>query len=248
MHRAQRSPVVSGHDKKKPHSKPPSKPHSKPNPPGKPEGPPPPNSALGPKKPIGHCKPKGKGSKGGKGGKGDKGQHIPRSLDDDATEDDYAGKENNLYARDDADGLSCNDGVPSIARIKEELKNKTVKDSCLFYSGPQGYSYSSKATQWRNKPENRQYRLLNMNWKIPEWTDQWKDDEDIKVLDKRASQAMAELCAGEVVVILPSNTKGTVWHKGTVWDKYEWPNLSSAVTKVTRINPDNDNKEVIKGH
>ncbi|KAI9038868.1 uncharacterized protein KD926_010201 [Aspergillus affinis] len=137
------------------------KPHSKPNPPGKPKGSPPPISTLGPKKPIGHRKPKGKGGKGDKDAKGDKGQHPPRSLDDDEMEDDYAGEENNLYARDDADGLSCNDGVPSVARIKEELKDKTLKDSCLFYSGPQGYS--NKATQWRNKPENRQYRILAMN-------------------------------------------------------------------------------------
>ncbi|KAK1139413.1 hypothetical protein N8T08_000776 [Aspergillus melleus] len=198
------------------------------------------DSTLGPKKSKGHCKPKDKGDKG------DKGQHPPRNLNDNAMKDDYANQENNLYARDDADQLSCSDGVPSIARIKEEIKDKTGKDSCLFYSGPDGYI--AKAAQWRNNPESRRrYRILAMNWRKLNWDDQFEGADRI-VVDRRASQAMAELCVGEVVVMLPSNTKGTNWKKGTVWDKYEWPNLSSAVTKVTRVNPDNDDEEVIWRH
>ncbi|KAH8432113.1 uncharacterized protein LDX57_009759 [Aspergillus melleus] len=203
------------------------------------------DSTLGPKKPKGHCKPKGKGDKGGKSSKGEKGQHPPRNLNDNAIEEDYADEENNLYARDDADELSCSDGIPSIARIKEEIRDKIVRDSCLFYAGPGGYT--AKAAQWRNKPENRRYRILSMNWRDPKWPDQFKG-ADREVVDKRVSQAMAELCTGDVVVMLPSNTKGTHWKEGTVWDKYEWPNFSSAVTKVTRVNPDNDDEEVIWGN
>lgn len=41
--------------------------------------------------------------------------------------------------------------------------------------------------------------------------------------------------------------KGHNWHKGTVWDEHEWPNLGAGVTKVIRVNPDNNNQETIKG-
>ena len=45
--------------------------------------------------------------------------------------------------------------------------------------------------------------------------------------------------------MLPSDTQGTEWEEETVWDKYEWPNLGSAVTEVIRVNPDNDDQETI---
>jgi len=59
--------------------------------------------------------------------------------------------------------------------------------------------------------------------------------------------AFSEAAIGEVHVLLPSNKKGTDWYLGSLWAMLEWPNLSSAVTRVIRVNPDNDNKEIIKG-
>ena len=46
--------------------------------------------------------------------------------------------------------------------------------------------------------------------------------------------------------MLPSDTKGKDWEIGIVWNNYEWPYLGSDVTEVVRINPNNDEKEVIK--
>ncbi|KIN03105.1 hypothetical protein OIDMADRAFT_27565 [Oidiodendron maius Zn] len=65
------------------------------------------------------------------------------------------------------------------------------------------------------------------------------------LFDTRASEAMAKLASGEVHVLLPSNTKGTEWAPGTVWDVNEYPNLGAAVTKIIRVNPDNDDEEEI---
>ena len=118
---------------------------------------------------------------------------------------------------------------------------KTGKDTYLFYSGPGGYT--AKAAIWRNKLANRQYRILSMLWK-----DEYKDypdtfkGKDKTLFDRRASQAMAENAEGVVYVMLPDDTQGTNWLTGTVWDKYEWPNLSSAVIRVVRINPNDDNR------
>jgi hypothetical protein len=50
-----------------------------------------------------------------------------------------------------------------------------------------------------------------------------------------------------VYVMLPSDTTGLAWSKGTVWNTHEWPALlqNSAVKKVIRVNPDNDFQEVL---
>jgi hypothetical protein len=58
---------------------------------------------------------------------------------------------------------------------------------------------------------------------------------------------MARTCSGVAYVLLPTDTKGTQWKSGTVWDEDEWPNMSSAVTKVIRVNLENDDEETING-
>ena len=135
--------------------------------------------------------------------------------------------------------------LPSVSDCKAQLK--MGDDTSLFYSGPG--SYAGKAKKWRNADKSRSsYKILGEKWVDPKWQDKWQNDETVsKEFFNICSQAMAEASSGTVYVMLPSDTKGTDWHKGTVWDKFEWPNLGSGVTKVIRVNPDNDNSETIKG-
>lgn len=136
-----------------------------------------------------------------------------------------------------------NPPLPSIKDIQDHLN--VPKDVSLFYSGPGGYA--KKARDWA-KRSNSGYKILAQLWTDSKYQDKWQDDPDLsKQFFNLASQAMAELSSGIVYVMLPSKTKGTDWQKDTVWDKYEWPNLPSAVTEVIRINPDNDDQETIKG-
>ena len=58
---------------------------------------------------------------------------------------------------------------------------------------------------------------------------------------------MAQSCSDIVYVMLPTDMKGLNWHKGTVWNQDEYPNLSSAVTKLIRINLENDGEKILKG-
>lgn len=137
----------------------------------------------------------------------------------------------------------ANPPLPSIQDIKDHLN--VPKDVSLFYSGPGGYA--KKARDWAKK-KNSGYKILGQLWTDPNYQSKWQNDEDLsKQFFNLASQAMAELSDGIVYVMLPDDTKGTDWNKDTVWAKYEWPNLGSAVTKVVRVNPDNDNQETIKG-
>lgn len=57
---------------------------------------------------------------------------------------------------------------------------------------------------------------------------------------------MAEASSGTVYVLLLSDTTGTDWKKGTVWDDSEWLNIGPDVTKVIGINPNNTNGKIIK--
>lgn len=132
--------------------------------------------------------------------------------------------------------------VPSVEEIKKHLN--VAKDRSLFYSGPGGYA--KKARDWAKGKKNG-YKVLVQLWKDSKYPDPWQNDEDTSTeFFNRASQAMAELSSGTVFVMLPSDTNGNDWKAGTVWDKYEWPNLRSAVTTVIRVNPDNDKHETIK--
>jgi cell division septation protein DedD len=138
---------------------------------------------------------------------------------------------------------TCDQGIPTVAEIKKQLK--PTKNNCVFYSGPGGYS--AKAQQWANKKKNG-YRTLSALWLDQDWRDPYvKTPTNAEIFNGRASEAMARSCSGTVYVMLPTDTKGLNWRKGTVWDKDEYPNLSSAVTKLIRINPENDDEEVLKG-
>lgn len=133
--------------------------------------------------------------------------------------------------------------LPDVDEIKNHLN--VAKDISLFYSGPG--SYAKQARTWARNKSNG-YKVLGQLWKDSSYQDPWQNDPDLSVkFFNRASQAMAELSAGTVYVMLPSDTKGVDWKTGTVWDAYEWPNLGSGVSEVIRVNPDNDNEETIKG-
>lgn len=138
--------------------------------------------------------------------------------------------------------------LPSIDEIKQQLS--VGKDTSLFYSGPGGYN--RKARDWAKKKKNG-YKILAQNWKDASWQDKWQNDENasVKFFDL-ASTAMAELSAGIVYVMLPSDTKGTNWQSDTVWDRAEWPYLrmekgkeNPNVEKIIRVNPNNEDEETI---
>ncbi|KAL4905217.1 hypothetical protein BDW74DRAFT_178220 [Aspergillus multicolor] len=129
--------------------------------------------------------------------------------------------------------------VSQIAEIKTHLD--VQRDTCLFYSG-RG-EYGPKAYKWRKGEGRGGYKVLSQMWDkdSKKWPGQYRATEESSALmDERASQAVAVLCSGTVYVILPSDTRGTDWYEGSVWAKYEWPNLGPDVTKVVRVNPDND--------
>ncbi|KAI9784926.1 MAG: hypothetical protein M1816_000562 [Peltula sp. TS41687] len=130
--------------------------------------------------------------------------------------------------------------LPTLAECKQQLN--VAKDNSLFYSGPGGFAKKAKKWATDNKPG---YKILGQQWKDTKWQDQWQNDEDVsfKFFDL-ASQAMAELSTGTVYVMLPSDTSGTDWWKGTVWDRAEWPNIKHA-DRIIRVNPDNDKQETI---
>lgn len=132
--------------------------------------------------------------------------------------------------------------LPTVEGIKINLK--PLKDCYLFYSGPG--CYARKARQWA-KWKKAGHMVLAQLWKNEEYPNTWQNDEFFsREFFALASRAMAELASGTVYVVLPSDTQGTNWLRGTVWDLYEWPHLSSDVTKVIRINPVNDQEETIK--
>lgn len=115
----------------------------------------------------------------------------------------------------------------------------------LFYSGPG--SYANKAKKWAKK-RNNGYKILGQLWQDSSYPDTWQNDpDDSEKFFNAAPQAMAEVSAGKIYVMLPSDTTGTDWHKDTVWNNYEWPNLGAGVTQVIRVNPDNEDEELIKG-
>lgn len=90
--------------------------------------------------------------------------------------------------------------------------------------------------------------VLSQLWKDKSYPSLWQNNEDLsEEFFALASRAMAELASGTVHVMLPSDTQGTNWWRGTVWDLYKWPHLSSDVTEVIRVNPDNDHEQTIKG-
>lgn len=153
-------------------------------------------------------------------------------------------QDDELDPSDIAFGLQGNTPpLPSLQDCKDHLNVAT--DTSMFYSGPGGYA--GKARQKiRDVPKLNNYKILGMLWTDSSWQNQWQNDEDAsKKFFNICSQAMAEASSGTVYVLLPSGS-GTDWKKGTVWDSYEWPNLGSGVTKVIRINPDNEDEEVIK--
>ena len=141
--------------------------------------------------------------------------------------------------------------VPSIAEILKKLN--LPKDKIIFYSGPTHKNVDA----WNLKRGNI-YRALTADTRI------WKDRKYVAAMTgpgsplsaaqeqqfwENASKALAQGASGVVHVMLPSNTKGRKWIKGSVWDRIEWPALikNRKVTKIIRINPGNDTQEVIWG-
>ena len=136
--------------------------------------------------------------------------------------------------------------VPSVEKIMEYLN--VPPNKAVFYAGPGGYH--KKSVDWIEKKASQSsasdsgYKNWSDFWEDKSLLGQYKGDAGL-LFDTRASEAMAKLASGEVHVLLPSDTKGTEWTKGTVWDVNEYPNLGAAVTKIIRVNPDNDEEEEI---
>ncbi|KAI0182775.1 hypothetical protein EV127DRAFT_448818 [Xylaria flabelliformis] len=134
--------------------------------------------------------------------------------------------------------------LPSVQDCKDHLK--VEKDTTLFYSGPGGYAKKARDAI-KHRDYLKGYKILGQLWTDSKWQDQWQNDEQAsKDFFNICSKALAELSTGTSYVLLPKG-KGHEWQSGTVWDKFEWPNIPSA-TKVIRIDPDNaKDEETIKG-
>jgi len=126
--------------------------------------------------------------------------------------------------------------LPSIASLKQKMK--VLPNNILFYAGPGKYqATAAKVAHERN------LKILKDTWHDPKYA-----KGKGKGFFDCASQALAESCKGTAYVLLPSDTTGTKWHKGTTWDRIEHPALvkNPDVTKIIRLKEnDKDSQEVI---
>jgi hypothetical protein len=143
---------------------------------------------------------------------------------------------------------AADEPLPTVEEIMGIMNNPTGK--YLFYAGPGGYL--QKANEWNNKqirgnrPETKGYKKLDQSLS-QEYMDKWTVNKPDGVFNARASQAFAKKAEGVVYVLLPKETVGDNWWKGSVWDKTEYPSLDlgGKVTKLVKVNPDDDTEEVI---
>ncbi|CAI6334368.1 unnamed protein product [Periconia digitata] len=135
--------------------------------------------------------------------------------------------------------------IPSVKEIQAQY-NAAYLNKIVFWAGP--YSsvdgdYGENAKKWAAKKKNG-YRILDQIWKDPNWNDKYQGKDvpmpDVKEFWNRMSVALATSCKGKVYVMLPPDTRGTDWYKGTIWDTLEWPALqkNKAVTEIWRVSPD----------
>lgn len=124
------------------------------------------------------------------------------------------------------------------------ISQTQARNKSLFYSGPGGYL---KYAIPRSKEMGR-YTWDDF-FLDPRYLKAWSNASasDFRKFEDSVSAALAELSSEVVYVLLPNDTDGIVWFKGTVWDRIEWPALlnNPAVTKIMRIDPDSDNEEEI---
>ncbi|RDB21233.1 hypothetical protein Hypma_011923 [Hypsizygus marmoreus] len=146
-----------------------------------------------------------------------------------------------IHARAPASGTKAAiTKIPSVEEIKPNLR--TAPNKLLFYSGPGGYINLASA-----RAKSMGLKILEESWVNPTYPDKYSIGPDSKKFWDNASQALAEKAAGTVYVLLSSDTKGTNFFPGAIWARVEWPTLTKnrAVTKIVKINPDNDSQEVI---
>jgi hypothetical protein len=146
----------------------------------------------------------------------------------------------------------ANEPLPTVQDIMVVLNNPQGK--YIFYAGPGGYT--GKATTWINKQNEGSNAAMQGYLKLdqmlpPGYEDKWGGGDANPNVDfwERASEAMAKKSEGTVYVIMPSDTmgQGTAWWKSSVWNRIEYNNLDlgGKVTKLIKINPDNDDQEVL---
>ncbi|GLB40962.1 hypothetical protein LshimejAT787_0901770 [Lyophyllum shimeji] len=121
-------------------------------------------------------------------------------------------------------------GVPTAQALKQQLRVQPGK--VLLYAGPGGYI--GQANEYIKKQEA---------------TPGAEHPTQMPAFWDNASKALAEMASGTVYVLVPKNTAGSNFHKGTILNRIEWPALlrNHKVTKVVKVNPDNGRQEVIKG-
>jgi len=130
--------------------------------------------------------------------------------------------------------------VPVKTLSVEELKKEMTvpADKVLFYSGPDNYMAIAA-----REAKDRGLKILQDLWNVPGFA-----KGQPRTFFEPASKALAQSCKGTVYVLLPSDTTGTKWLPGTIWDKVEWPTLikNPAVTKIVRLKEkDAHSQEVI---
>lgn len=117
------------------------------------------------------------------------------------------------------------------------------KSTSIFYAGGPDYWKRTKQVI-ENRSYLKGYAILGDKWVDPNWHLKWQGDAHQAQFWDTCSKALAMATSGTAYVVLPPG-KGLDWRKGTVWDRMEWPNIPKSV-KVIRINPENEDMEVIQ--
>ncbi|KAI0377686.1 hypothetical protein F5Y04DRAFT_284755 [Hypomontagnella monticulosa] len=130
--------------------------------------------------------------------------------------------------------------APTLQECSEQLY--VPPDSSIFYAGGMGFWNKTKQLT-ETRSYLRGYSIISDKWVDPDWYLKWQGPDDYAEFWDVCSKALVLATQGTAYVMLPAG-KGLDWTKGTVWDRIEWPNMPKDV-KVIRINPDNDDMEVI---
>jgi hypothetical protein len=126
--------------------------------------------------------------------------------------------------------------IPTVKYFVDHLKTKVQKDKSLFFSGPEKFEPTAK--EYARKHGLHVVRDVA----DPVMTAKAESEGGHTETEywRRVSTAYAKVSSGKAYVLLPGDPEKLkrVWHKGTLWDKAEWPVLqkSHTVPELLRVN------------
>ena len=138
-------------------------------------------------------------------------------------------------------GQKSGSAVPSVKEFVKQIQKKIVKNESLFYAGTGDFDRDALAYA-------QKYHLRTIFDFVDRAQTAGLTSAQVTEFWNNASAAYAQVSCGNVYVLLPGDTSaGTTWHKGTVWDSIEWPELrKSGKADVYRVNqntrPENGRK------